>query len=236
VTGFVSPSGRYLGYAEEATGGVFLYEAASEELTCASCLSDGSNPGGANLPFAERFGSNRIPSAVSDQGQLFFDTTARLVAADSNGASDVYEYRDGKARLISPGNAPFAARFGDISENGRDVFFTTAQKLVGRDGDLSTDIYDARVNGGLPAQSPPPPQECLRDDCKATPGAGPELPFGGSEALSGPGNVNAQTRKRCAEGTHARKVKGKQRCVKQKQAKKKSKQVKKAKSNRRQAR
>lgn len=231
--GFVSPNGRYLGYGEESSRVVYLYDAVTEELTCASCLSDGSNPGGATLPLGERSASNQIPEAVTDQGELFFDTTARLVAADVNGEYDVYSFKEGKARLISPGDAPFPARYGDISEDGKDVFFTTAQKLVGRDNDQSFDIYDARIGGGLPAQSPPPPKECLRDDCKATPNAGPELPFGGSEALSGPGNVKPKmARKHCGKGRQLRKVKGKKRCV----PKHKKAHHRKANSNRRQAR
>jgi hypothetical protein len=232
--GFLSPSGRYFAFSFEPPGtapAVYLYDADAEELSCASCLSDGT-PSFGTLPSSERFVGNSTPQAVDDSGQLFFDSPARLVAADANGESDVYVFQDGKASLISPGNAPFEARFADMSEDGSDVFFTTNQKLVGQDNDDSPDIYDARIGGGLASQNPPPPQECLRDDCKATPNAGPELPFGGSEALSGPGNVKAEARKRCGKGSHTRKVKGKSRCVKQS----KNKNAKKAKSNRRQAR
>jgi hypothetical protein len=213
--GFVSPSGRYFAFA---TDSVYLYDAETEQLSCASCLSDGS-PGGGTLSDSERFISNRVPQVIDDQGRLFFDTPARLISADVNGESDVYVFQDGKASLISPGNAPFEARFADMSVDGSDVFFTTNQKLVGQDNDNSPDIYDARIGGGLASQSPPPPQECLRDDCKATPNAGPELPFGGSEALNGPGNVKPQARKRCGKGRYVRAVKGKARCVKQHKAK-----------------
>ncbi|HET9593306.1 MAG TPA: hypothetical protein VFP17_10355, partial [Solirubrobacterales bacterium] len=156
----------------------------------------------------------RRPLAVDDSGTVYFDTAGRLVAADVNGLQDVYSYHDGQATLISPGNAPYTAYIADVSPDGRNVFFTTGQKLVGRDNDEEIDVYDARVDGGLPAQSPPPPQECLRDDCKATPNAGPELPFGGSEALSGPENVKPVTQKKCGKGKRAKKVKGKVRCVK----------------------
>jgi hypothetical protein len=232
--GFLSPNGRYFAFSFNPAADltVYLYDAETGEVSCVSCLSDGS-PAPGTLPEAERFINNRTPQAVDDSGRLFFDTKARLVAADVNGESDVYVYQDGRASLISPGNAPFEARFADMSEDGSDVFFTTNQKLVGQDNNESPDIYDARTGGGLASQSPPPPQECLRDDCKATPNAGPELPFGGSEALSGPGNVTPPARKRCGKGRHARKVKGKARCVKQSNTKKNAKQ---ANSNRRQAR
>ena len=193
-------------------------------------------PAGGNLNEIERYVSNHSERMVTDAGQVFFTSSARLVAADVNGAEDVYEYQAVKNRLISPGNAPFDAKFADISVDGSDVFFTTDQKLVGQDNDQTVDVYDARINGGLAKQNPPPPQECIRDDCKATPNAGPEVPFGGSEALSGPGNVTGEARKRCAKGAHARKVKGKTRCVKQSKAKKKSKNTKRANTNRRQGR
>jgi hypothetical protein len=211
--GFLSPNGRYFAFGNYGDA-VYLYDYEAEQLFCASCLSDGSNPGGAQLPESERQASNLIPEAVTDQGEVFFDTTARLVAADVNGESDVYELKNGKARLISPGDEPFAAHYGDISNGGKDVFFTTAQPLVSRDEDQSIDIYDARIGGGLPAQSPPPPKVCLRDDCKATPSAGPELPFGGSEAINGSANVKPKKGgKSCGKGRRLRKVNGKKRCV-----------------------
>jgi hypothetical protein len=232
-----SPDGSYLvfdtetplsvdtGVGPSPCGGcsqIYLYDAGADELSCASCPPDGSSPvAGAVIPEPEMGLSNHFPRMVTNQGQVFFDTTQPLVYRDSNGTSDVYVFRDGKPRLISPGSQPFDAFFADISSDGRDVYFTTNQALVSQDRDGATDVYDARVGGGLISQNPPPPKECLRDDCKATPNAGPELPFGGSEALSGPGNVRAHAKKRCGKGRHARKVKGKSRCVKQ--AKKRAK-------------
>ncbi|HSS43378.1 MAG TPA: hypothetical protein VLK37_12610 [Solirubrobacterales bacterium] len=219
-----SPDGRYLAFSGSESGAndarLYFYDAVTEELSCASCLPDGT-PGEASLPnLINRTIGEHLPQSVTNSGQFFFTSSSRLVAADVNGVNDVYEFKSGKARLVTPGNAPFPATFADISEDGRDVFFTTQQKLVGRDNDQSVDIYDARIDGGLPAQSPPPPQECLRDDCKATPNAGPELPFGGSEALSGPGNVNPPKHKKCGKGKKGKKVNGKVRCVKKHKANK----------------
>ena len=225
----MSPDGRYYAIYQSSVvqqvGVIRLYDAETNQLECVSCLPDGT-PVFASLPSntgGDTLFSNRSPRSVGNDGAVYFDTAARLVAADVNGTRDVYVYRDGSVSLISPGNAPFDAVIGDVSASGSDVFFTTAQKLVGRDNDESIDVYDARVNGGLPAQSPPPPQECLRDDCKATPNAGPELPFGGSEALSGPGNVNPPKHKKCGKGKRAKKVEGKVRCVKKHKANKNKK-------------
>lgn len=214
----ISPDGRYFAYREG--GDLHLYDSVAEEDDCASCFPDGSS-GQAELPnLTERTIGEHLPQSVTNSGQFFFTSTSRLVAADVNGVADVYEYKNGKASLVSPGNAPFPATFGDISKDGSDVFFTTQQKLVGRDNDGSVDIYDARIGGGLAAQNPSPPQECLRDDCKAAPSAGVELPFGGSEALSGPENVKPAHHKKCGKGKGARKLHGKVRCVKKHKVKK----------------
>ena len=214
-----SPNGRYFVYyasVGETPGVIELYDAETDESSCVSCLSDGTpvSATAAESTMGDLLFSNRSPLAVDDSGTVYFDTTARLVAADVNGTRDVYAYRDGSTRLISPGNRPFDAIYADATPDGSNIFFTTAQKLVGRDNDESIDVYDARINGGFASQNPPPPLECLRDDCKATPGAGPELPFGGSEALSGPENVKPVKHKKCGKGRRAKKVKGKVRCVK----------------------
>jgi hypothetical protein len=212
----MSPNGRYFLYetGSDPEQPIYLYDADRGSTDCLTCLANG-DPGGGDLPQREHFVSNYVPRAITNAGQAFFTSADRLVAADVNGNKDVYMYQDGKHTLISPGDGNYQAIFSDVSKDAHDVYFTTNQKLVGRDNDETPDIYDARIGGGLPSQSPPPPQECLRDDCKATPGAGPELPFGGTEALSGPENVKpAKHRKKCGKGKHAKKVKGKVRCVK----------------------
>ena len=48
--------------------------------------------------------------------------------------------------------------------SGRDVFFTTADQLVGQDTDTDIDIYDARVDGGFPAPALSP--SCSGDACQ----------------------------------------------------------------------
>ncbi len=231
---FLSPNGRYFAYRKDtlftSDTNLYFYDAETQQSWCASCRA-GASSGVGGLPELERYSSNRVPQAIDDRGRFFFDTPERLVAADANGLNDVYVFQDGKASLISPGNAPFEARFGDISEDGSNVFFVTQQKLVGQDDDGAPDIYDARVGGGLASQNPPPSHDCIRDDCKGTPGVGPELPFGGSEGLNGPENVRPAARKRCGKGRHVRQVKGKPRCVKKSAAKRKH-----AKHNRRQGR
>jgi sugar lactone lactonase YvrE len=233
-----SPSGRYLAfdssvqltsYDNAGALELYLYDSQTDELTCASCRSDrGPSMGAPHIGIVSNQNSpmqRHFAAAVTDQGQVFFDTPNALVPTDSNGVRDVYSYQDGHVSLISPGTQNLEAIFHEATPSGHDVYFATPQRLVGQDRDNVNDMYDARVEGGFRSQNPDPPIECLRDDCKATPGAGPELPFGGSEGLSGPGNVRAPARKRCGKGRHRVKVRGKSRCVKTHPVKQGQKQV-----------
>jgi hypothetical protein len=247
---WASPNGRYFAFfetwdfaghdttspaCEGKCAEVYRYDAETDDLICASC------PPGDQAPIGSAYmgelyadvGTHSFLHAVNDRGQVFFGSPEQLVPQDTNSFSDVYEYSDDSGpRLISDGSGT-GSQIAEVSASGNDVFFTTKDRLVGIDTDKATDVYDARVDGGLASQNPPPPrEECIRDDCKAVPNGGPELPFGGSEALSGPGNVEEAPRKRCGKGRHARKVKGKQRCVKQKRNPKQSK----TNNNRRQGR
>ena len=222
-----SPDGRYYVFSKTVDGVssvIERYDADTNEISCVSCLPDGT-PVSAEMPAAAGFDtviSNQHSRSVLDNGTVYFDTTASLVAADVNGTRDVYAWRDGSPTLISPGNEPINAYYADSSANGSDVFFTTGQKLVGRDNDRSTDIYDARVNGGLPAQSPPPSQECGSKDCRSTESGPPEASFG-SEGINGARNVHSRVKKTCGKGKHKVKVKGKVRCVKRHKANKNKK-------------
>jgi hypothetical protein len=223
---------------------IFRFDAETEELVCASCRPDGGPPVGRPRIGTDNVeGDFRFQRSVLDDGTVIFDTPDPLSSRDSNSNRDVYTFdQSGEITLISSGFENSRAEFDGASADGRDIFFTTQDQLVGQDTDHLADIYDARIDGGIPGQNPPPPRaECIRDDCKATPPGGPELPFGGSEGLYGPENLHAT---RCSKGTANRKVKGKARCVKQtkpkqkaghkKRGKKKSKTH--AKSDRRQGR
>jgi WD40 repeat protein len=209
-----SPDGSFFVFQIEDKS-AHRYSEDEDRNACVSCLPDGSD---ANVDLGEYqidAGGGPPPRVVTDSGQVFFNTASQMVYADTNSVQDVYEYDGTETRLISTGDG-LGSELGSVSADGRDVFFITKDRLVGRDTDGATDVYDARVGGGLASQNPPPiREECIRDDCKATPKVGPELPFGGSEALSGPENIREVPRKRCGKGRHVRKVKGKSRCVRQ---------------------
>ncbi len=104
-------------------------------------------------------------------------------------ANNVYEYHAGLVSLISDGQD--LARFTHqsvvellgTSMSGGDVFFSTADRLVGQDTDTNMDIYDARIDGGFPA--PAEPSLCSGDACQGPLGAAPALLSPGSAFQAG---------------------------------------------------
>ncbi len=151
------------------------------------------------------------PRYLSDSGRLFFDSPDALVAQDTNGLEDAYQFElagvgdcvvggvgfsevsGGCVSLLSSGTASSESAFYDASENGNDVFFTTTSKLVGEDYDNGYDVYDAHVcTSSVPCAEPAAivPPCSSGDSCKGPPSGQPEL-FGAapSETFNGGGNV-----------------------------------------------
>jgi hypothetical protein len=165
---------------------IFLYDAESQQLVCASCNPSGEAPiAGANatLPaLAQR--------PLADGGRLFFETEEALVPSDTNGQADVYEYEDGQAALISSGTSPNKSEFVGASESGSDVFFKSRQQLVPGDAEEEARvIYDARAGGGF-AEPASPPACTTADACRAPVSSQPAI-FGApsSATFSGAGNL-----------------------------------------------
>lgn len=176
------------------------------------------------------------PSNVlsEDGNRIFFNSSDALLPRDTNGAPDVYEWErpgsgscaeggasylpanSGCLFLISTGESPFESLFWEASRDGRDVFFTTASKLLNRDPGL-VDLYDARVGGGF--LEPLVRKACEGEACQSPP---PPPDFGtpASSSFSGPGDpVPGRARKRCPSGTHRLRRAGKVRCVKKRRGK-----------------
>ena len=69
---------------------VYLYNAVSGKLVCASCNPSNARPvGSAEVPLSTQIGGSR---SLFDSGRLFFNSAGGLVPQDSNGNWDVYEY------------------------------------------------------------------------------------------------------------------------------------------------
>ena len=154
----------------------YLYDADTGRLVCATCHPDGTAARDDAISSA-RDGSGAtqptfyLSKALSDDGRfVFFNTGDALLADDTNGKVDAYEYdsQTGNVRLISSGTGAANSYFLGASDDGRDVFFATRQRLVGWDVDDNYDLYDARVNGGFADPVVPLP-ECTGEQCQGTP-------------------------------------------------------------------
>jgi hypothetical protein len=177
---------------------MYIYDPASGQVKCVSCLPDGEPP-------TTNVKASSDGIFMTNDGRVFFSTGDPLVPQDTDGLRDTYEYVEGHAQLISSGTSSkdhtygvllgtnselFEAGLVGVSAKGTDAYFTTFDTLVGQDRNGNAlKFYDARVDGGFPFQPPPPPCEAA-DECHG-PGSGAEAAFpNGSETnLGGGGNV-----------------------------------------------
>ncbi len=188
------PANNGAGYQQ-----VYRYDTRTAELGCVSCPGNGVIPSGdAKMSNSDqpRDGEHETGAGdlvgnrgVSADGtRVFFDTPQALVATDTNGVRDVYEWEEGRARLISSGTGSQPSFFLDNSESGSDVFFATTASLAASDTDGGYDVYDARVNGGFPQTSFT--SECVMD-CRGPATSPPSFATPSSALLSGSGNLTA---------------------------------------------
>ncbi|MDO8188294.1 hypothetical protein Q5424_17985 [Conexibacter sp. JD483] len=149
-------------------------------------VASGVNP--RNVGLANTLRKNpQLGRVIADDGSVFFESAEQLVPADVNAYVDVYEWRDGVVRLISPGTQRANALYMDNSDDGSTVFFVTSARLIPElDRNDVADLYAARVGGGFPLPATPP--ACEGDRCQgplATPSA-PQTP--GTSVFEGPGD------------------------------------------------
>jgi hypothetical protein len=175
---------------------IYVYDETSETVRCVSCPPEGGLPTtGVHLRASTTDPTNPAweltvrPRFFSEDGRyVFFNTEEALLPQDTNGVSDAYEYdvETGKLALLSPGSGAEGTWFVEASPNGHDVFLATRQHLTGWDPDLASDLYDARIGGGLPEPLPPPPP-CAGDACQGVPSAAPT--FDTASGFAGLGNL-----------------------------------------------
>lgn len=177
---------------------VYTYNADTNTLACASCNLTGEEAmsDASVKEHADTFGIGQetqyLNNFMSSDGRyVFFDTREALVPEDVNGETDVYEYDTITKRvyLISSGTCGCASYFVDASADGSNVFFTTHQRLVHVDVDTAADLYDARIDGGIPAQNRPPAAECFGEECQGPTASPPVISLPASSTFSGPGNA-----------------------------------------------
>jgi hypothetical protein len=220
---------------------VFVYDATTGQLHCASCNPSGARPLGRDerAEGAEFWIAGQIPGwqnnlyasrvLSADGSRLYFESTDALSSRDTNARQDVYQWEtpgagdcdvgdtsfsprnDGCLSLISSGQSERDSEFRDADPDGSDVFFATLSSLLPQDYGL-VDIYDARVGGGLPTPAPLQPP-CEGDACQ-NPAPAPARQTPSSSSYRGPGNIRpAPPKPRCPKGKHRVQRKGKSRCV-----------------------
>ncbi|MGO9760021.1 MAG: hypothetical protein ACLP1Q_02015 [Solirubrobacteraceae bacterium] len=134
---------------------VFEYSAETGQLVCASCDTNEARPLGSafiGASLRERLSTPfHQPRVLSDDGsRLFFSSPDPLVPGLPGGSVKVFEYENGGVQLISGTEGGGSGTFLDASASGDDVFFATREQLAPGDDDELVDVYDARVDGGLP--------------------------------------------------------------------------------------
>ena len=223
---------------------VFVYDASSQRIACASCAPTGAPP----VQTAEEWedttgghvgvgGNNTFMSRwINAEGtRVFFDSSQPLVPRDTNHRQDVYEWEsngtggcsqaEGCVDLLSGGDTLYDAYFLDASETGGDVFFTTREQLLPGALGESVKLYDARVDGGVPEF----PLACTGTGCQGVPPAPPIFATPSSVTFGGVGNfpppAPALTAKAKSKSAKCKKgfVKKKGRCVRRRKTRRISK-------------
>ena len=214
----------------------YLYDAASDEVTCVSCNPSGAPATADALPVGTGDEVSPARTLSVDGRFVFFGTVESLVPTDVNNRLDAYRYDSDSDRvdLISPGTGAYPAEFQDASADGTNALFTTRQQVLTSDEDTNVDVYGARIGGGFASQSPPPPPvPCFGEDCRTEPVIPPAGSNPASSKVNGKGNVKERgkakgkkNKKGKANGKkgHGKKANGKKGKAKGKKAKgKKSK-------------
>ena len=183
------------------TDEVYVYEAGSNSLFCASC---GSTREGASGYLPISWGNTYLPQWISEDGdRVFFDSNSSLVPQATDGKQNVYEWeREGSGTctsdvavnggcvfLLSGGTSESDSWLIGASETGNDVFLATRAQLVPEDQNEAFDLYDVRVDGVKPI-SPP---LCTGSGCQGVPSPPPTFATPPSVTFDGVGNFAAPT-------------------------------------------
>jgi hypothetical protein len=215
---FVTATSLSSTFNSGGTEQVYRYDIQANTLGCISCEPDGITPRGnawmSVLRAGETFEKREAVRgavedlAVSADGQsVFFDSPDPLVAQDQNTNSpeqllretelapqgrDVYEWESGVVYLISTGESARNSYLIGSSENGNNVFFSTAEGIVPEDTDGGYDVYDARIPE--PGETKPVTAAPCEDPVCQGPTSSPTpAPPPSSATFSGVGNQTIET-------------------------------------------
>jgi hypothetical protein len=174
---------------------MYSYNPATGSIVCDSCNPSGQPP--TSDVYASQDGL-----FMTDDGRTFFTTEEPLVPVDTNESSDVYEYVNGRPRLITAGTgiqavtkiesitAAYQAQgLIGVSADGTDAYFSTFDTLTAEDHNGHfLKFYDARTNGGF--AQPPSIQPCAAaEECHGPGTEAPVLPAQATSATLAGGNL-----------------------------------------------
>ncbi len=189
------------GYPTSGNDEVYVYEAGSNSLFCASC---GSTREGASGYLPISLDASYMPQWVSEDGdRVFFDSGSSLVPQATNGNQNVYEWeREGSGTcttgsgvnggcvfLLSGGTSESASWLIGASESGDNVFLVTRAQLAPEDQNEAFDLYDVRVDGVKPITPP----QCTGSGCQGVPSPPPTFATPPSVTFDGVGNFAVPT-------------------------------------------
>jgi WD40-like Beta Propeller Repeat len=172
-------------------------------LICASCDASGAQPvgnaliggiteAGPHVYLGMSTAFHRVRSLSEDGTRLFYSSPAPLAGPHDR----VYEYEQGGQgsctntsgctyQISNGGGSGEADYFLDSDANGDNIFFATSSRLSPSDEDNLRDVYDARVNGGIPTPSPEVACESACRQPGSAVGLSASMPLTGSPGLSG---------------------------------------------------
>ena len=199
-------AGQFPGYCPNASSKfcaqLYSYDPATEALTCVSCPLSAAEGAITELIHFYSVNATQITGgenhAISSDGDhVFFSTDAALVPDDTNGVTDAYSFNTATSRvsLLSSGTDRYPSYFMEATPDGSNALFATKGPLSGWDFDTNSDLYDARVDGGLP-EPLPVPAACEGESCRQPTEPMPGREATSSESLVGPGNPKPKPRHR----------------------------------------
>lgn len=189
---------------------LYRYDDIDGSVECVSCLHGGVT---ARKVGAKGPSSNEIYAMSADGGTVAFVTEQRLLPVDVNDDADVYEWINGRLRLVTDGVSDFqvgqaAPRVFAVDADGGGILFAVAApNLTGFEEDGLANLYQARIGGGFEPIAPT--VHCKEESCQGPLQAAPAGQQPGSASFHGTGNPSSGPSRRCSRGA----VRRGRRCV-----------------------
>lgn len=174
---------------------LYRYSDIDRSLTCVSCPRGRVPQSDTLLATAGGIGDVGTGSPMSSDGsRVAFGTRESLVARDTNGSQDIYEWVDGKVRLVTDGRivdrGQQTVQLLQVTGDGRSILFWSDRALVPelRDERPAFQLYVARIDGGF-LQPDPVGEACSGDGCQGAAGVSRGASGPATAGLRGPGDA-----------------------------------------------